>query len=165
MGTDKALLEVGGRPMVERVSAALEAAGCAPVVLVGGDGERLAAATGRTVLADAWPGEGPLGGVIVAMRWFSTRGDDGVVVAACDLADLTADAVRDVADGAAAAVAVAERRHPSLARWPVAALVQLEALFDSGTRSLHAALDALAASEVPVDQAALRNVNRPGDLT
>jgi molybdopterin-guanine dinucleotide biosynthesis protein A len=164
MGRDKALVEIGGRTMVERVCAALDGAGCVPVVVVGGDGERLAAATGRTALADAWPGEGPLGGVVVALRWFAERGDDGVVVAACDLADLTVDAVRDIAGGVGAAIALADRRHPSLARWPVAALEPLEALFASGTRSLHEALEALGAVEIPVDEAALRNVNRPADL-
>ena len=37
MGTDKAFVEVGGQPMAERVAAALEEAGCAPVVFVGGE--------------------------------------------------------------------------------------------------------------------------------
>ena len=52
----------------------LEAAGCQPVVFVGGDGDRLAATTGRQFVADTWPGEGPLGGVVDALRWFRRRG-------------------------------------------------------------------------------------------
>ena len=40
MGTDKALVEVDGVPMAERVAGALHAGGCAPVVFVGGDGAR-----------------------------------------------------------------------------------------------------------------------------
>ena len=42
MGTDKAFVEVGGVAMAARVAAALDAAGCDPVVLVGGDGAALA---------------------------------------------------------------------------------------------------------------------------
>jgi molybdopterin-guanine dinucleotide biosynthesis protein A len=165
MGQDKALLEVRGRPMAVHVCAAIEAGGCLPVVVVGGDAEQLAEVTGKEVLADAWPGAGPLGGVIVALRWFAGRGADGVVIAACDLVDLNADAVRAVARGGAATVAVAGRRHPSLARWPVAELSRLETLFESGVRSLHAALEDMAANEVTVDEAALRNVNTRADLT
>ena len=63
--------------MVEHVCTVLDAAGCAPVVLVGGDRSRLTAATGREVLADTWPGEGPLGGVIDAVRWFAGGGVGG----------------------------------------------------------------------------------------
>ena len=37
MGTDKAFVELAGVAMVQRVAAALATAGCAPVVLVGGD--------------------------------------------------------------------------------------------------------------------------------
>ncbi len=101
MGRDKALIQVGETTMVERVCAVLAAAGCDPVVLVGGDRSRLTAATGREVVADTWPGEGPLGGVIDAVRWFAARGAEAVVVAACDLPDLTVEAVHAVADGAA----------------------------------------------------------------
>ena len=164
MGRDKALIQVGETTMVERVCAVLAAAGCDPVVLVGGDRSRLTAATGREIVADTWPGEGPLGGVIDAVRWFAGLGAEAVVVAACDLPDLTVEAVHAVAGGAAATFAVAERRHPSLARWPVGTVGQLEALFGVGVRSLHEALDALGASGVAVDAAALRNVNTPGDL-
>jgi molybdopterin-guanine dinucleotide biosynthesis protein A len=164
MGRDKALIASGATTMVERVCTALAAAGCAPVVLVGGDPQRLTAATGREVVADTWPGEGPLGAVIDALRWHGARGATAVVVAACDLPDLTVEAVCAVAGCDGAAVAVAERRHPSLARWPTGSVGQLEALFHGGVRSLHEALDALGATDVAVETAALRNVNSPADL-
>ena len=96
-------------------AAVLEAAGCRPVVFVGGDGERLTAATGREFVADTWPGEGPLGGGRrCAALVPPADASDGVVVAACDLPNLTVEAVRAVAGGGgAAAVAVAERLHPA----------------------------------------------------
>jgi molybdopterin-guanine dinucleotide biosynthesis protein A len=164
-GTDKALVEVDGRPMAERVAAVLESAGCAPVVFVGGDGDRLTAITGRELVADTWPGEGPLGAVVDALERFARLDAEGVVVAACDLPDLTVDAVRSVVgDGVAIAVAVGERLHPSLTFWPMSKAVEVEALFHSGLRAVHEALDALGATRVAVAEGALRNVNRPTDL-
>lgn len=163
-GRDKALVEIDGRPMAEHVGIVLEAAGCRPVVFVGGAGDRLAAATGRDFVSDTWPGEGPLGGVVDALGWFRQRGFEAVVVAACDLPGLTEDAVRDVAGSGGAAVAVAERWHPGLAQWPVAALDQVEALFGAGVRSLHGALEAIGARPVAVDAASVHNVNVPSDL-
>jgi molybdenum cofactor guanylyltransferase len=163
-GQDKALVEIDGRPMAECVAAVLEAAGCSPVVFVGGDGERLTAATGRQFVDDTWPGQGPLGGVVDALRWFRRGAADGVVIAACDLPDLSVEAVRAVAGAGGAAVAVAERRHPALARWPISASDHVEALFAAGIRSLHEALDALGAIPIRVDAAAVHNVNLPEDL-
>jgi molybdenum cofactor guanylyltransferase len=166
-GRDKALIDFGGRPLAEHVGSVLESAGCRPVVFVGGDGRLLTAATGRDFVADMWPGEGPLGGVIAALQWFGQHHSlvDGVVVAACDLPKLTVAAVGAVArGGGAAAVANGARLHPALAYWPIAAVDQLELLFGAGVRSLHEALDALAAERVLVEEVDLHNVNRPGDL-
>jgi molybdopterin-guanine dinucleotide biosynthesis protein A len=164
-GTDKALVEVDGRPMAERVAAVLESASCAPVVFVGGDGDRLMSITGREIVADSWPGEGPLGAVVDAVQRFVRLGAEGVVVAACDLPDLTVDAVRSVVGtGGVIAVAVAERLHPSLTYWPTSAATQVDGLFRSGCRAVHEALDALGATRIAVAEEALRNVNRPTDL-
>jgi molybdopterin-guanine dinucleotide biosynthesis protein A len=168
MGRDKALIEVAGMPIVERVARTLEAAGCHPVVLVGGNGTSLHAVTGRTFVPDTHPGEGPLGGVIDALGWFGSPSMSSsavaVVVAACDLPDLTVEAVEAVAGVDGAAVAEAGRLHPSLARWPLTAGEQISALFDGGVRSLHEALAAIDATPVGVDARAMRNVNKPGDL-
>ena len=165
-GRDKALIDYDGRPLAERVATVLEAAGCSPVVFVGGDGVGLMAATGREFVADTQPGEGPLGGVVEALRRFqSGEGDvDGVVVAACDLPNLTASAVRAVASGATPACAAADRLHPGLAYWPIAEADHVAALFSAGMRSLHEALDALGATRVPVEEVEMHNVNRPSDL-
>ena len=139
MGRPKALIEVGGSPMVVRVAAALGAGGCAPVRLVGG--ATLPDDVGYPVVGDRWPGEGPLGGVITAL--IDAGGD--VVVAACDLPDLDADTVRAIrdapgADEADAVVATTDRLEPALARWNHRALEQLTAIFATGERALHAAL-------------------------
>jgi len=170
MGRTKALVRYGGAPLAARVAAALVAGGCDPVVFVGGDAEQLAV-LGRRVLPDRWPHEGPLGAVLSA---FSGLGDaDAVVVAACDLAELTGGSVRRIIDGLPSAgvlVAFGTRRHPSLARYRRDVEPHLEAIFASGERSLTAALETLLAKgidvvDVAVEEQELKNVNTPGDLS
>ena len=165
MGADKALIEVDGVPMAERVARALEAAGCDPVVFVGGD-RRLLEARGRTFVPDSWPGEGPLGGVISALD--ALRDATHVVVASCDLPDLTADAVTDLIGDRRPSehvrVADSGRLEPMLACWPTATSDRLECAFANGTRALHEVLRDLDAVRVRVDPAAVHNVNRPDDL-
>ena len=64
MGRDKALLEVGGVPMVARAIASLATA-CTDVAIASGD-DRLAA-YGR-VVRDETAGFGPLGGIVAALE-------------------------------------------------------------------------------------------------
>jgi molybdopterin-guanine dinucleotide biosynthesis protein A len=163
MGRDKAFVAVDGEPMVRRVTRALRAAGAIEVVAVGRDEGGLLAEGIDRFLPDAHPGEGPLGGVVVAL-------DDAVapvvVVVACDMPDLTAEAVRALVVALAAdaqlAVAVAE---PLCAAWrPAHALAALQRAFAGGERTMTTAIALLPSVVVAVDPAALRNVNRPDDL-
>jgi molybdopterin-guanine dinucleotide biosynthesis protein A len=162
MGRTKALIDVDGSPMVMRVATALGTAGCTPVRLIG-DG--MPADIGYRVVADRWPGEGPLGGVITAL--IDAGGD--VVVAACDLPDLdaaTVRAIRDVrgADRIDVVVATTDRLQPALARWNHRALDRLTASFTAGERALHVTLRGFDVLEVAVDPQVMRNVNTPRDL-
>lgn len=163
MGTDKALLVVGGVALATRVGATLEAAGCAPVWCQGGDRPALES-LGLVVAADDEPGEGPLAAVCSALR----LADGEVVVAACDLPDLTAAVVTAVMEPSLAdhdvAVAVADGRRQLLARWSPSALETLSALVGRGVRSYLAALDELRVVDVDVDPSAMHNVNRPDQL-
>jgi molybdenum cofactor guanylyltransferase len=172
MGRPKAMVQAGGVPMAKLVSDALAAGGCAPVVVIGDDGSGVED-LGLRVVPDLWPGQGPLGGIITALR--AVGGD--VIVAACDLPDLDAATVAavlvagehrpggiDGPGGVEVAVAVDERGHAALARWNVSVLSRLDDLFARGERSLKGALDVLGARAVPCDPAALRNVNAPSDL-
>ena len=168
MGTDKAFVEVGGVPMVERVAAALAAAGCAPVVLVGGDGALLAR-IGLPTVADQWPDAGPAGGVLTALTATST---ELVVVASCDLPLLEPAVVRTVVDALAAdpglgvAVATTDRAQLSLTAWRRSvALDPLRARWESGDRALHELVAAVPSAAVTVPSAPLRNVNTPDQLS
>ena len=137
MGRDKALVEVDGVPMAARVAATLVAAGCDRIFTIGGDA-RLAQ-LGPPVTADSYPGEGPLGGIVTALR---TATADVVLVVACDMPFLDPSQVRALIDalgkasGAAVAVATAGGvLQPLVAAWRRRSLEVVERLFDGGERS------------------------------
>jgi len=167
MGADKAFVEIGGRPLAAIARDALLGAGAREVLAIGGDGaafERL----GFRAVADAWPGEGPLGGVVTALR---EAAHDIVVVLACDLpavdapavtavlsglADLDADAAVPLVDGTPQVLVAAYRRR---CRAP------LEDALRRGTRRLRDAVDALRVANVALAEPGwVRNVNQPTDL-
>jgi molybdenum cofactor guanylyltransferase len=164
MGADKALVEVEGTAMAERVARALAAGGCEPVAFVGGDEAGLSR-FGRPFHADRWPREGPLGGVLTSLV---EHGGRDVVVAACDVPFLDGSTVEKLltAGGPTVDVAVAmtDRPQPAVAWWSAAARDPIEQAWREGVRSLRAAVERLRAVEVPVDPKALRNVNAPADL-
>jgi molybdenum cofactor guanylyltransferase len=152
MGRDKALVEVDGVAMAQRVAAALRAAGARSVVCVGGNAGDI---------PDAFPAEGPLGGIITALRW---AGSETLVTAPCDMPWLTAAHVRALADHATGDVAYAQGAH-LLAVWQPSALPLLEAAFADGERAPKRALDRLDAVAVtPPDGDWPRDVNSPNDL-
>ncbi len=163
MGRDKAFVEVDGTAMVARVATVLRAAGCEPVFAVGGDRLALEAA-GLGFVADVFPGEGPVGGVITALE---AAPPGGVVVVACDLAYLTADTVRAlVAAGGTApvTVAVTDRVQPMCALWSQDSLEAVRVAFADGERRLMAVVDQLQAFQVAANPQDLANVNTPADL-
>lgn len=165
MGRDKAFVEVDGIAMVRRVAAALDGAGCAPLVAIGGDATRLALA-GLECVPDRWPGEGPLGGIVTALA--ATRCD--TVVVATDLPFLDDDTIRALraaanADSAAdVVIARSARDEPLCGLWRVRCAEHLEACFDAGERSVHRAIEGLVVQRIPVAETAVRNVNHPRDL-
>lgn len=165
MGRPKPAVEVGGRPLLHRAMDALRGAGCDPVLVIGGEPAVLAP-LGVEPVPDRWPGEGPVGGVLTAL---AHAGVD-VVVVACDLPDLDPATVAAVVAAGAGpdvdvAVATTDRRHPTVARWNRTAIDAVAAVFATGERSMRAALDAVRTVDVPVDPAAVRNVNRPSDVS
>lgn len=167
MGRDKAFVTVDGVPMARRVADVLLGAGCEPVMAVGGDADGLAA-LGLATVRDGWPGEGPVGGVLTALRhWVDA---DAVVAVACDLPRLTSDTVRallaalDATPEANAAAAFTDRVEPLCVAWRPAASTGLRDALDAGERRLHVVLETLAPIHVAVDLQDLTNVNAPSDL-
>lgn len=168
MGRDKALLDVGSRPLAGVAAAALSQAGAEPVVAIGGDGAALAA-LGLVTLADDHPGEGPLGGVVTALTHTT---DEVVVILACDLPSAHPDAVRSVVAALAAAPEAGcavpihgGRPEPLHAAWRRSALPAIRAAFDDGERAVHRVLERVGAVEVTgMDAAALTDVDTPDQL-
>ena len=148
MGRDKAFVSVGGEPLVMRAVRALREGGADPVVIVGGD-TAAAAALGLTAVDDAWPGEGPLGGIITALRELEA---ELVAVLSCDLTQASPVAVRSVAGALGEADVVvpvvdgqAEWLH---AVWRRRCLGVLEAAFAEGVRAPRHAVGRLRVAEL-----------------
>lgn len=160
MGTDKAFLEVAGTAMVVRVVRALAAAGCDPVWCQGGDAARLRA-LGLAAEPDPHPGAGPVPAIAAAIATARRYGASGLVVAACDLPDLTADAVAallDAAGGARPAALAVDGAAELVSWWPAAAEIP------DGVHSFRGLLERLGAALVPARASDVRNVNTPADL-
>jgi molybdopterin-guanine dinucleotide biosynthesis protein A len=168
MGRDKALLEVGGRALAAAVAGALRAAGADPVLAIGGDGAALAG-LGLEPVPDEHPGEGPLGGVLTALRRAPT---DLVAVLACDLPGARAEAVAAVVSALAArpdadvALPVAAGRRALVhAAWRTEVEPDVAAAFAGGERSLAGAVARLRVVEVVgIDPAWLADADVPADL-
>jgi molybdenum cofactor guanylyltransferase len=90
MGSDKALLEVGGDPLVARVAGVLSQV-CGDVRLVG-DPARYGH-LGLVVTADEFPGQGPVAGIETALRVTETTWN---LVVACDMPALNASILEEL---------------------------------------------------------------------
>lgn len=89
MGIDKAWIEIGGRPLIQRVLDVVSALS-EDVMVVGGQGE-LYATLGVRLVADVLPGRGSLGGLYSGLR--AARYERALCVA-CDMPFLNLDLLR-----------------------------------------------------------------------
>ena len=168
MGRDKAFLEIDGTPMVASVVRAVNAVVDTEVVVVGGDEDGLRN-LGLGCIPDLYPGDGPLGGLLTALRHFRGRCDH-VVVLSCDLPRASKASVAALlhAVGPVPAVIVPlldGRRQWMHACWPVSAVDQLESAFAAGERAPRRALGDLPVVEIAgLDPRSLSDVDSPEDL-
>ena len=166
MGHDKAFASFEGRPLAEIARCALLEAGAVEVLSIGGDEARLAA-LGFTAIPDDAAGEGPLGGLLTALR---TATADWVAVLATDLPHASAATVRELlaytGDGTDVVVPLLDGRpQPAHAVWRRDCRLLLEPLFAAGERRLRQSLDGVRVRLVTVcDPMSLRDVDTPGDL-
>lgn len=164
MGSDKAFFEVDGVPMAARVLGAAADAGAAEILVVGGT-QTSAKQLPGTWKKDGWPGEGPLGGVITALKGAT---HDAVVVLSCDMPFLTPAVVTSLVsglDGAQAAVGRTDRLNWTCAAWSRAECLEtLQTVWKRKERALHRAAVLLDVAEVPVPAVAVRNINSAEDL-
>jgi molybdopterin-guanine dinucleotide biosynthesis protein A len=165
MGRDKALLLRHGRPLASWVAeTAAEAAGNATLV---GDPTRYAE-LGFRVIPDRFPGEGPLGGILTALRDSSAPWN---LVLACDMPRIDTPLLRKLLDTAFgfegdAVIPVTggpnPMWHPLCGVYQKAAAGMLEAAFMAGVRSVNAAVRQLRVLQLEMGEAPeFQNVNTP----
>lgn len=163
-GRDKLLEPWGSGVLVQRPIEALRDVFGGRVLLVG-DACPALAPLADGVLPDLYPGAGPLGGIITALR--STRLD--VFVLAGDLPHVDPPLVRRLLAAAAAnpgrraILAAGDHAEPCIGLYRRAALDVLEPRLGRADLALHAALTELDALAIPCEPRLLANINHPAD--
>jgi molybdopterin-guanine dinucleotide biosynthesis protein A len=140
-GRDKALVEFGGKPMLARMIQLLQNAS-EKVKLVASPGKY--AGYGVEIVADQWPGEGPLGGIITTLEdaVMSTEKREWCLIVSCDMPFLTTDWLRFMAERTAKSDAQVLLPHSRSGLEPLCACyrtngaVKLRTAFESGIRKV-----------------------------
>jgi molybdenum cofactor guanylyltransferase len=148
-GRDKALVEFDGEPLMARLCRALHESTAAGIQIVGDAGKY--GHIGVQCIADRWPGEGPLGGIITALMATAGPAAEATwsLIIGVDMPFLTVEWLRHLTARAAvsnAEVVVPESTHglePLCACWRVSAAPALTRAFESGVRRVSEAMKQL----------------------
>ena len=149
-GRDKALVEFDGEPLIAKLCRILQNATGAPVHIIGEAVKY--SQTGAECIADRWPGEGPLGGIITALEasGASPNRDSWTLIIGCDMPFLTSDWLRHMEERAAASraeVVVPKSTYglePLCACWRASAAPNLTSAFEGGVRRVTEAMKQLS---------------------
>lgn len=96
-GSPKALAEVGGRRVADRVAGVLrEALGDDATIVAIVNDAALAAELGMPHRSDLIPGAGALSGVHTALVWARENGCDGIIAVSCDMPFIPATLLREL---------------------------------------------------------------------
>ena len=175
-GRDKALVELGGLPMLGRMIALLQSV--ANDVKVVGPPEKYAQFE-REMVSDRWPGEGPLGGIITALEdaGKSAARTEWNAIVSCDMPFLTREWLVFLSERAANSKAQVVLPHsvhgpePLCACYRTDAAGALRAVFETGVRKVteglkHVATEVLDEEDWKRFDSAGRlfwNMNTPAD--
>jgi molybdopterin-guanine dinucleotide biosynthesis protein A len=167
IGGDKALIELGGRPLVQWPLRAMQQA-VGDVIVVAKPDTTLPALAGVIMWREPAEPQHPLVGIVAALR--AARGRS-VLVCAADIPFVSVASLRGLAgaDAQRAAAVVAVKRggegalQPLLARYEPGALALLEAAVGEDA-PLRATVEALGVVRFEVPAIDLFNVNTPEDL-
>ena len=105
-GEPKALVEVGGHRVVDRVAHALRSVVAADDVVVIANDSVLGDAIGLPFRGDLLEDAGAVAGVHAGLVWARERGQRGIIAAACDMPFLSVALLREIIARAGAADAV-----------------------------------------------------------
>ena len=167
LGRDKALVEVGGTPMLARMIELLGGV-TKQVKLVAAPGKY--SAFGVETIEDQWPGEGPLGGIITALEDAAEGSANGEwnLIVSCDMPFLTRGWLAFVCERATKSKAQVVLPHsrsgpePLCACWQTAEAAKLRSGFERGVRKVTEGI-ALLHSEV-LDEADWKRFDNEGRL-
>jgi molybdenum cofactor guanylyltransferase len=179
-GGDKALRDLGGRPMLAHVIERLRPQAGPLVINANGDPARFQA-FGLPVAADTIDGfVGPLAGVLAGMLWARTHAPAcrWIVTVSTDVPFLPADLVVRLREAVAErpnAIAIAESGgevHPVIGLWPVAHAGDLDQALRDGVRKVLAWTDRHGTVPVPFPLLSMAgqqvdpffNANQPDEL-
>ena len=171
MGQDKALLELGGAPLVVRTARLVESV-AGPATVIGN--AELFAPLGLRAINDGWPGAGPLGGIATAL---GASAAPWSLVVACDLPYLTREwlayeVARALASRADAVLPMNVRgAEPLSAIYHERAAPAIRSALAQGTRKITDALENVAVEVIePAEWKAFdsegllfKNMNSPED--
>jgi molybdopterin-guanine dinucleotide biosynthesis protein A len=140
-GQDKALVEIGGTPMLGRMIELLRRV--TKEVKIVATAKKYAT-FGVTMLEDRWPGEGPLGGIITALEdpGETTARPEWNLILSCDMPFLTRDWLGFLGERAVRSKAQVVFPHsasgpePLCACWRTDAAAKLRSGFESGVRKV-----------------------------
>ncbi len=174
MGTAKAQLTLKGSTLLARVLAAGAESGIANWLVVGGEEPWVTPsplARSTRWLADAYPGAGPLGGVVTALEEVSTQ---WLLVLSCDLVGVDPSALQTLmahADDTVDAVVPRGARLDVLhALYRTDAIRPIESRFSTGERRMHSLVDGIRVRELPLAEHRLlarstRDVDTPDEFS
>lgn len=180
-GAHKALAEVGGLRIVDRVRRALDEA-TGTVVLIANEPD-VYAAVGLPMRPDARPGLGPLGGIHTALLWAGESGATAALAVACDMPFVPAELLRWLReewardDEASPDIVVPEstsRRgaEPLCALYSTRCIEPIEARADAGDLRMIGFWEDVAVRTIPLERVRtlgepdvlFMNVNTPEEL-
>lgn len=174
MGSDKALLDVGGVLLGQRSIDALRGAGIDQVLLVGATAEHAARLDG-IVVPDEWPQRGPVGGLLSALTAAQSLGGDAVVCLACDLPSVRPSDVDGLVRAAATSGGDANQEPTVVVRegqfafpngvWPVGGLSRWKPQFLAGADSFRMLLGESETPRCVAGGAGFDDADRPDDLS
>lgn len=170
MGTDKARLELDGRPLLAHALATLDELGVS-ARLACGSAPRYGEYARELVLDDV-PGAGPLAGLTAGLEAAARAGESWVVVLACDMPHARARVLARLleharARGLDACLAGLERgSQPAYAVYHTRCAVPARAALEAGERRLVSFHAGLSVEVLPLerDAATACNVNTPEEL-
>lgn len=166
-GQDKALVEVGGTPMLGRMIELLRRV--TKEVKIVATAKKYAT-FGVTMVEDRWPREGPLGGIITALEdpGKTTARPEWNLILSCDMPFLTSDWLAFLVERAVRSKAQVVFPHsasgpePMCACWQADAAAKLRSGFESGVRKVTQGI-ALLRAEV-LDEADWKRFDDEGRL-